>query len=165
MLVKPTAPQPSSPEVEPTSADATADRTGARPGRDLTLRTSRQGSLSVLHMDGTLNAETAVTAEAKMLSTIVLTAAPLHLVLDLTGLTRIDSAGISLLAKARFTVHAARGTLHIVAPSGSPARLALQAGVPRSAHERVESIADIRLEAGAPAPGEGHARATPEASG
>ncbi|MEV5824271.1 STAS domain-containing protein [Spirillospora sp. NPDC052242] len=148
MLVKPSAPQPFSSDAEPPAATAP---TGDRPGRELVLRTSRQGALEVLHMDGVLNAATAVTAEAQILSTIVLTREPLHLVLDLGGLTGIDAAGIALLAKARFAVHAARGTMHIVSPAGTPAHLALRAGVPRSAPGPVEDIADVRIEDDAPA--------------
>ncbi|WP_051301419.1 STAS domain-containing protein [Actinomadura rifamycini] len=146
MLVKPSA---LSPDAVPPAAAAP---TGDRPARDLALRTSKQGPLEVLHMDGVLDAETAVTAEAQILSTIVLTREPLHLVLDLGGLTGIDAAGIALLAKARFAVRAARGTLHIVAPAGSAAHFALRTGVPRTAPGPVEDIADIRLGDGTGAP-------------
>lgn len=146
MLVKPSAPQPFSPAAKPPAAGTPADAPiGERAGRDLAIHASRQGSLEVLRMDGVLHAETAVTAEAQILSTIVLNPKPLHLVLDLTGLTGLDAAGINLLAKARFAVRAARGTLHLVAPAGSPAHLALRTGVPGDAHAPVETVADIRL--------------------
>lgn len=142
MLVKPSAPRPSSPETEPPVADSPAGPAAEVADR-LELRTSRRGSLEILHLDGALNAATAVTAEAQILSTIVLAPEPLHLVLDLEGLTRIDTAGIELVAKTRFAVHAARGTLHVVAPAGSPAQLALRSASPRSARNRVERIADV----------------------
>jgi anti-anti-sigma factor len=141
VLAKP-PPQPFSSDIELPAAGAPADRTG----RELSIRASRQGLLKILHMRGALHAGTAVTAEAQILSTIVLTPRPLHLVLDLSEIAHIDAAGIGLLAKTRFAVHAARGTLHLVAPAGSPAQFALLAGVSHSGQDQVDDISDIRLD-------------------
>ncbi|MFB4314186.1 STAS domain-containing protein [Actinomadura sp. 21ATH] len=138
-------PQSLSSDAEPLAAAMPADPAGDTPRRELEIRTSRQGPLQILHLAGALHASTVVTAEAQILSTVVLTPRPLHLALDLTEVTRIDSAGTALLAKARFAVHAARGTLHLVAPAGSPARIALDSGPARSARGRVERVTDIRL--------------------
>ena len=72
-----------------------------------------------------LVAETVVTAEAKILTTTVLAGRPLNLVLDLTGIDAIDQLGTALLTKTRFTVSAASGTLHLVAPPGGAVHPAL----------------------------------------
>ncbi|XVQ06548.1 STAS domain-containing protein [Spirillospora sp. CA-255316] len=94
-------------------------------------------------MSGTLHAATVDTAEAQILSTIVLSPRPLRLVLDMTDITGIDSRGVSLLAKTRFAVHAARGTLHVLAPPGTPVQHALDNSVLSAAVKRVHHLSDI----------------------
>ncbi|MGI5325406.1 STAS domain-containing protein [Actinomadura nitritigenes] len=88
----------------------------ARPA--LAFETGTRDGATVLTMKGQLVAETAVIAEAKILTTTVLAGRPLNLVLDLTEVDAIDQHGTALLTKTRFTVSAARGTLHLVAPPG-----------------------------------------------
>jgi anti-anti-sigma regulatory factor len=88
----------------------------ARPA--LAFETGTRDGATVLAMTGQLVADTAVTAEAKILTTTVLAGRPLNLVIDLTGIDAIDQHGTALLTKTRFTVSAARGTLHLVAPPG-----------------------------------------------
>lgn len=95
----------------------------ARPA--LAFETGTRDGATVLAMTGQLVAETVVTAEAKILTTTVPAGRPLNLVLDLTGIDAIDQLGTALLTKTRFTVSAARGTLHLVAPPGGAVHPAL----------------------------------------
>ncbi|SEG23226.1 anti-anti-sigma factor [Thermomonospora echinospora] len=115
MLVRPTAPQPLLSEADLPPAGPSAER-----GRDgLAVESARRGTSTVLKMTGPLHKGTVVTAEAEILSTIVLAPQPLNLVLDLTEVDAIDSHGVGLLAKAHFAAHAVRGVLHVVAPADS----------------------------------------------
>lgn len=147
MLAEPNTPQSLPPEADPVPATAPAAPPAAdgTPQAEFTIRPSRQGPLNVLRMAGALYAPTVVTAEAQILSAIVLSERPLHLVLDMTEVTRVDSSGVSLLAKTRFAVHAARGDLHVVAPSGCPAQRAFAASVLSSALNRVERVDAVRV--------------------
>ncbi|MFB4303292.1 STAS domain-containing protein [Actinomadura sp. NTSP31] len=116
MLVQPVTPQ--------LAADSDAPATGGPAGAPpdprerpaLVIETEERGDATVLSMAGPLVAGTLVTAEARILTTTVLAGRPLDLVLDLTRVDTIDQHGANLLSKTRFTVCAARGTLHIVAP-------------------------------------------------
>ncbi|MBA9002582.1 MULTISPECIES: hypothetical protein [Thermomonospora] len=110
--MKPTAPQ------QPLLSDAGLPAAAAPGG--LTLESFRKGPFTVVKMAGRLHAGAAVTAEAEILSTIVMAPRPLRLVLDLTEVTSVDFHGKSLLTKTRFTVQAGRGTLLVVAPDDSP---------------------------------------------
>ncbi|WP_242910077.1 STAS domain-containing protein [Actinomadura terrae] len=89
------------------------------------MRTGRHGRHTLLTMSGRLTADTVVTAEAQILTTIVLSTTPLHLALDLSRLEVVDLHGAHLLTKTHFAVRAARGTLHLIAPPHTPARSAL----------------------------------------
>lgn len=120
-----------------------SQRSGAatRPGRPgLAVRSRDHGPATVLAMQGDLVADTVVTAEARILTTVVLSARPLRLVLDLSGVGAVDSQGAALLAKTRFAVRAARGTLHLVAPYGSPARRVLNRHLLKAAVQRIEDL-------------------------
>ncbi|QXJ22816.1 STAS domain-containing protein [Actinomadura graeca] len=134
MLVQPT-PQSVS-DVVPPSSGATA-----APDRPkLTMTTETRGHATILTMAGQLVSETAVTTEARILTTIVLAEQPLHLALDLSGVDTIDAHGANLLAKARFTVRAARGTLHLIVPQDAPARRMLSRHLLRCVVERAEDL-------------------------
>ncbi|HEX2317087.1 MAG TPA: STAS domain-containing protein [Thermomonospora sp.] len=145
-----TSPTPRSstpqPELPPTSPPADGDRAS------LTVEHRRHGAYNVLTMSGRLHAATVVAAEAEILSTIVLAGRPLHLVLDLTDVTAIDSRGISLLAKTRFAVRAVRGALHIIAPDDSPAHRVLREGLLSPAVHQAQRVADVIAECDAAAP-------------
>ncbi|MFD0688743.1 STAS domain-containing protein [Actinomadura fibrosa] len=130
MLVQPNAPQFTSRPIPPTSggtAPGTApDRTSEHrtPG-GLVVETRSEGPFTVLEMTGRLEADTVPTAEARVLTTVVLASGPLHLALDLTGIEAVDTAGANLLTKAGFAVRAARGTFHLIVPDFAPARAAV----------------------------------------
>ncbi|WP_242908830.1 STAS domain-containing protein [Actinomadura terrae] len=121
MLVRPTEPP-----LEATSSPPPADApsTAPRP-KALGIQTGHHGRYTLLTMSGRLTADTVVTAEAQILTTIVLGPAPLHLALDLSRLDVVDLHGAHLLTKTHFAVRAARGTLHLIAPAHAPARGAL----------------------------------------
>ncbi|MWK35471.1 hypothetical protein GEV43_16480 [Actinomadura sp. J1-007] len=66
----------------------------ARPGRpSLETRSRAHGPATVLALAGDLVADTVVTAEARILTTVVLSPRPLRLVLDLSGVGAVDSQG------------------------------------------------------------------------
>jgi anti-anti-sigma factor len=46
----------------------------------------------------------------------------MHLILDLTSVSFLDSGGVNAIAKTRTAVHAADGSLRLVCPHGSRAR-------------------------------------------
>ncbi|WP_242903142.1 STAS domain-containing protein [Actinomadura terrae] len=104
------------------------------------METCHEGRYTVLTLTGSLVADTVVTAEARVLTTIVLAEAPLALVLDLSKLEMVDLHGAHLLSKAQFAVRAARGTLHLIAPPGAPARGALSRYLLGSTVERREDL-------------------------
>jgi anti-anti-sigma regulatory factor len=135
VLAKPTTPQPALSGTGMPAADAPAGR--------LVIESSRQGPFTVMKMAGPLQAATVITAEAELLSTIVLAPAPLRLALDLTEVTALDSRGVGLLAKTRFAVRATRGTLHLIAPADSPAYNALHLGVTGSVMHWARDVAEL----------------------
>ncbi|MWA02616.1 STAS domain-containing protein [Actinomadura sp. LD22] len=100
---------------------------------------AREG-VTILMMKGQLVAGTVVDAEARILTTTVLSARPLSLVLDLTGVDAIDQHGISLLTKARFTVCAARGALRLVAPPGGAVHPVLNRYLRRITVPRLDDV-------------------------
>ncbi|WUI01382.1 STAS domain-containing protein [Spirillospora sp. NBC_00431] len=121
MFVHPTTPQ-STPGLDSTSSGTPA----SEPGRPrLSVESGVHGPVTILTMTGQLVSETVVAAEAKILTTLVLTDRPFHLALDLSQVDVIDGSGSGLLAKARFAARSTRSTLHLIAPDGGPARLAL----------------------------------------
>ncbi|HEU5027220.1 MAG TPA: STAS domain-containing protein [Spirillospora sp.] len=105
---------------------ATPDKGPGKAGRPvLAVETATREGTTILTMRGRLVAETAVTAEARILTTAVLSARPLNLVLDLSEVDAIDQHGTGLLTKTRFTVRAAGGALRLVAPPGGAVHPAL----------------------------------------
>ncbi|WP_067451334.1 STAS domain-containing protein [Actinomadura macra] len=139
MLAQPT-PQPTTIVVPPVPS---APVTHASPSPDrprLTMSSAAHDEGVVLTMTGHLVSETVVTAEANILTTIVLAEQPLRLALDLSRIDVIDAQGANLLTKARFTVRAARGTLYLIAPEGSPARRMLNRHLLKSVVERREDL-------------------------
>lgn len=110
----------------------------ARPA--LAFETGTRDGATVLTMKGRLVAETVVTAEAKILTTTVLAGRPLNLVLDLSEVDAIDQHGTALLTKTRFTVSAARGALHLVAPLGGAVHPALNRYLRRICVPRLDDV-------------------------
>ncbi|NDU71543.1 STAS domain-containing protein [Actinomadura sp. DSM 109109] len=104
---------------------AGAPAAGAAGRARLAVEVAEEGGTALLAMAGRLVAETAVAAEARILTTIVLAERPLRLVIDLSRVEDIDPAGVALLTKARFAARAARADLHLVAPDGGAARASL----------------------------------------
>ncbi|SEF53478.1 Anti-anti-sigma regulatory factor (antagonist of anti-sigma factor) [Thermomonospora echinospora] len=139
MLADPTTPQSAPPGTDLLVGGASAERPAAGP----VVGSFRRGPFTVLKMAGPLQAGTVVTAEAELLSTIVLAPPPLHLALDLTEVTAIDARGAVLLAKTRFAVRAARGTLHLVAPTDSPVYTALHLGTTGSVMRWATDLTDL----------------------
>ncbi|MUN41603.1 STAS domain-containing protein [Actinomadura litoris] len=121
MLVRPTEPPLEATSSPTPPAGAPTAPSGARA---LRVQAGRHGRYTLLQMSGRLTADTAVTAEAQILTTIVLDPSP-HLALDLSELDVVDLHGAHLLTKTQFAVRAARGTLHLIAPANAPARDAL----------------------------------------
>lgn len=84
----------------------------------LAVASWRQEPFTVLDLSGELQHTTLEDAEAQILSTILLGPSPMHLVLNMTAVTFLDSGGVNLLAKTRFAVRSSRGSLRLVVPPG-----------------------------------------------
>ncbi|WP_242882110.1 STAS domain-containing protein [Actinomadura litoris] len=138
MLVRPTEPplEATSSPTPPAGAPAAPSAPGSKA---LRMQTGRHGRYTLLRMSGRLTADTVVTAEAQILTTIVLGPSP-HLALDLSGLEVVDLHGAHLLTKTHFAVRAAHGTLHLIAPPHAPARDALSRYLLRCVVERREDL-------------------------
>ncbi|QKG22991.1 STAS domain-containing protein [Actinomadura verrucosospora] len=130
--------QSASSQVTPDHHPGGAPAPGARPA--LAVETGTRDGATVLTMKGHLVAETAVAAEAQILTTTVLAGRPLNLVLDLTEVDAIDRHGTGLLTKTRFTVSAAKGALHLVAPPGGAVHPALNRYLRRITVPRLEDV-------------------------
>jgi anti-anti-sigma factor len=94
----------------------------------LTLSTHRLDTFTIIGLSGELQHETAAAAETYILNT--LTDGGKHLVLNLTGVTFLDSSGVNVLAKTNWAVRSLRGTLKLVAPEGGrPHRVLTLTGI------------------------------------
>ncbi|GAA3218307.1 STAS domain-containing protein [Actinocorallia longicatena] len=83
---------------------------------ELRVSTGADGPFTVLALHGDLDDTTAGSAEAHVLKAVV--GGPAHLVLDLSGVGFLTSAGINLVAKTHFAVRTSRGSLRLVVPEG-----------------------------------------------
>ncbi|GAA3220427.1 hypothetical protein GCM10010468_44990 [Actinocorallia longicatena] len=88
---------------------------------------------TVVSLSGELALTTVGIAEPRLISTIVGHAPPIHLILNMSRVAFMDSAGISLLAKTHFAVRSTRGTLRLVIPDEAlPRRMLSVTGVDQS---------------------------------
>ncbi|MEU9021143.1 STAS domain-containing protein [Actinomadura sp. NPDC048394] len=127
--------------AQPATSQVTPDTGPGEAGRpDLAVETAAREGTTILTMRGRLVAETAVTAEARILTTAVLSARPLKLVVDLTEVDAIDQHGTGLLTKTRFTVRAAGGALRLVAPPGGAVHPALNRYLRRITVPRLDDV-------------------------
>ncbi len=125
-------------QPEPESAPQVDGQATAGPGSDgtgadeatppvLGLDAARRGPFTVITLAGAVCGETVCDAEAQILEAVVLAERPLRLVLDLTRVEVLDSAGVELIAKTRFAVRSAGGALCLVVPADSPVHRILTA--------------------------------------
>ncbi|WP_344830827.1 STAS domain-containing protein [Actinocorallia longicatena] len=85
----------------------------------LTVSFYTHAPFTVVELAGELQHATSPGAEAQILDTMGAAGGPVRLVLNLTGVTFLDSGGVNLLAKTSRAVRAGNGTLSCVAPAGS----------------------------------------------
>jgi anti-sigma B factor antagonist len=88
------------------------------------LRRITDGEATRLELAGDLDIATAPRLEA--LVDQLLREGRRDLVVDLTDTTLLDSTGLAALIRAARSVHGARGTMSVLSPPGSEARLVIQ---------------------------------------
>lgn len=80
----------------------------------LTIDVSRRDDVTVVSLDGEIDLATQGDLRAVLNDLVV--AGDVHLVLDLTGVSFLDSTGIGALIGTRRRVHAFQGSLTLVCP-------------------------------------------------
>ncbi|WP_460368981.1 STAS domain-containing protein [Actinocorallia lasiicapitis] len=89
------------------------------------MNSRRHDAFLILGLTGELQDSTVEAAEAEILTAVILGPAPVHAIIDLSGVTVLDSGGVELLAKTRFAVRSSFGSLRLVAPPGGGPRRVL----------------------------------------
>ncbi|MEO5876559.1 MAG: STAS domain-containing protein [Streptosporangiaceae bacterium] len=94
----------------------------------LSLSSHRIDLFTIIGLTGELQHETVGEAETYILNT--LTTGTRHLVLNLTGVTFLDSSGVNVLAKTNWAVRSMHGSLKLVTPEGTrPHRVLTLTGI------------------------------------
>jgi anti-anti-sigma factor len=90
----------------------------------------RQGSLCLVRVHGEIDLSNAQEVSAEI--GVVMGQDACRLVVDLSDITYLDSAGVALLLRLAERLRARRRQLHLVVPRGSPVRRVLDfTGLPR----------------------------------
>ena len=95
---------------------------------DLRVRAQRDGSRVVLTVEGELDLAT-VGGLQDAVAEVLSAGGPAELVLDLAGVTFLDSSGLGALLRVRADVQAAGGRLSVSAVARGPARVIAIAGL------------------------------------
>ncbi len=83
----------------------------------LSLKASTSGHVVIVHLDGALDATTSPNLEAALKK--LMSDGRKHIVIEMSALTFIASAGLGLLASFRKQLKAAGGDLRIAAPTAA----------------------------------------------
>jgi anti-anti-sigma factor len=103
----------------------------ASAGPDFALGFSRAIGKVIVHVDGALDAATAPELKDRLVD-VIDGQGNRHIVVDLTGTTRVDAAGLGVLVQALKRVQRGGGDLVLSGPTGTVAETFVAAGLDRT---------------------------------